>query len=95
MSLEYDETLRAFLLENGFTFKNVMDIGITNALVMRHIRRYDTQGTIASFQRHWPEDKAGTIFTLPGGRRDNMEYLYMTRMTSQEIRRIVAMKAFL
>lgn len=95
MSAEYDPSLRQFLLDNGFTFKNVIDVCIMSGMSMRYVSRNETPTLIKKAQELWPPDQCGVIFTLPGDRRDNHEYLCGTYMTGDEIRRIVALKAFL
>lgn len=95
MSVEYDESLREFLLKNGFTFKNIVDVCIISGMAMQYVSRNDTRDLIKKMREHWSSDKSGVIFTLPGNRRDNHEYLCSTHMTGNEIRRIVALMAFL
>ena len=68
---EYDPSLRKLLIDNHFTFKNIVDIcPPPNSKVARvSILKMD-----AKIQEGKGLYKTGCIFTLPGNRRDGMLY---------------------
>lgn len=88
---EYDKSLKDSLLQHGFDCENILDLCRTGLLSCK-IRRDRILVAVESFQK---EHKTGCIFMLPSNRRDNSCYVYYSPMSSDEIRRTLALKAFL
>jgi hypothetical protein len=86
---EYDELLQDFLLQNGCNIDNITDVCRSGV-----VRKVIDKRWILEEIRLW-QAKSGCLFTLPGKRRDNHCYLCWSPMSSNEIRRTVALKAFL
>ena len=89
--IEYDQLLEDFLLENSIDASNITDICKTG-LSTEHIIRKEILSTVKSLRVN---KKIGCIFTLPTNRRDGSCWIFYSSMSSNEIRRMVAMKVFL
>ena len=94
----FDESLRGFLLEHKITIKNVNSILNSNDGIglsyykYGNVSNFNMQAVITSFQTQLT---GGCIFTLPGTRKDGKSCIIWSKYSSEEIRRIVKMKAFL
>jgi hypothetical protein len=97
---EYDPSLTQFLIDNGFTTKLVPLIPREGSWVLpadkRHPISQDLSSVIEELQREYGSE-GGCIFTLPGnvGLGPWETYVFYTPISSDEIRRRVANKAFL
>jgi hypothetical protein len=89
--IEYDETLQDFLLQNNFNAGNIIDI-CKFGLLYRHINRRYISDFVKDNQN---SNGIGCIFTLPDNREDDFCFAFYSPMSSDEIRRTVAMKVFL
>jgi hypothetical protein len=90
-TVEYDESLGNLLTQYNFDAVNITDIcksGLTICLTDRkNIFHY-----VKVFQA---DHKTGCVFALPSNRRDNSCYVIYSPMSSEEIRRIIELRAFL
>ena len=91
VDIKYDESLRELLLLNGFTHKNILDI-CKSGVISCEVHHSKILSAAEDFKK---THKSGCIFSLPGSRRDGMIYVYYSPMSSDEIRRTIALKVFL
>lgn len=92
----FDDSLGAFLLKHKFTHKNIDSIlGPDTGVGIPHYRAATSRrfgaAVIDSLKSRF---NGGCIFVLSTGRRDGTN-VYWSKFSSDEIRRMVAMKAFL
>lgn len=96
----FDDSLCVFLLKNRITIKNIDDIlGPDNGIGIPHYRygginNFNIPQFVESFKTQF-FGMGGCIFTLPSGRRDATSWVIWSKYYSEEIRRIVSLKAFL
>ena len=92
--LRYDKSLNQFLTDNGFTYHQMTPLLPVDKSWVWAVRADEkTEVIINKVSEMFPN--GGCIFTLPGDQKDWPEYVYWTRLMPEEIRRRVAMKAFL
>lgn len=95
---EYDPSLTQFLIDNGITDKLVPLIPREGSWVLPADPEchgcHDVATTVKEMQQRYG---SGCIFTLPGniGIGPWSDYVFYTPLSSDEIRRRVAMRAFL
>lgn len=98
MTPVFDESLCEFLLQHKFSIKNIEDILGTDTGIGPLIHyRYNTSAIyvptlVDNFKQRFT---GGCIFTLPSGRRDAKRYVIWSKLSSDEIRRIAKLSAFL
>lgn len=92
MTVEYDPLLEQLLIENNFTCLNISDIFIGLSYTHSYINRRDLFHRINKINISYEKC---CIFSLPGNRRDGKMHLYCIPLSSDEIRRIIKLKAFL
>lgn len=96
----FDESLHDFLLKNRITIKNIDDIlGLDDGIGIPHYRyggvsNFNIPKFVESFKTQFV-GMGGCIFILPSGRRDAKSWVIWSKYSSEEIRRIVNLKAFL
>lgn len=95
---EYDPSLTQFLIDNGFTNKLVPLIPLRGSWVLPADPKcpdcHNVTDTVREMRQMF---ESGCIFTLPGnlGLGPWVDYVFYTPISSDEIRRKVALKAFL
>lgn len=96
VSPNYDESLGTWLLENKVNRKTVWDILVTRILHgSNSIITVDHRILKEKIIEEMVEHHGGTIYVLPSGRRDGKSCILWSSLSSQEIKRIVSLKAFL
>lgn len=89
--IEYDESLKYLLLENGFNCDNILDI--CRSGLIRHT--IDRNKILVAINDFLLTHKSGCIFMLPSKINIHNCHVYYSPMSSNEIRRVVALKIFL
>jgi hypothetical protein len=92
--VKYDPDLTQLLIDNRFTCENMVDICPPPDSIVWIMHRNEKMNFVNAMQ-DCKQDQVGCIFTFPGNRRDGMMYVYYSTYTADEIRRIIALKAFL
>lgn len=88
---KYDPNLQKLLTNNHFTYKWMADICPPPDSRVNVVHKNSVKEMIENMEQTYEN---GCIFTLPGERRDGMMYVYYSTFSSDEIRKIVALKIF-
>jgi hypothetical protein len=98
---EIDQSLGVFLMKNRFNIKNIHTILEFHKEILNGnpiaFRMENTQLKFIPYVVNSQQElfTKGCIFILPSGRRDGKSYVIWSQLSSEEIKRIVALKAFL
>lgn len=91
-NIEYLPELEALLVKHQFSYYNIKELAPRAFILKIGYKDEDVLEEVEKFKLQYD---TGSIFTLPGGRRDGVRYLIYTRQTKKELMRLISLGSFL